>query len=58
MNIKDYIALASEAINVLDKRSFGGNLTLNINVLKAFDTLNWDFLMKVLQKFGFNQVFL
>jgi len=58
MNIKDYIALASEAINVLDKRSFGGNLTLNINVLKAFDTLNWDFFMKVLQKFGFNQVFL
>jgi hypothetical protein len=56
-NIKDCIALTSEAINVLDKRSFGGNLALKIDVSKAFDTLNWNFLIMVLKKFGFTDVF-
>jgi len=56
-NIKDCIALAYEAINVLDKRCFGGNLALKVDVSKAFHTLNWDFLIKVPQSFGFNQVF-
>jgi len=35
-NIKDCIALTSEAINVLDKKCFGGNLALKIDVSKAF----------------------
>jgi hypothetical protein len=56
-NIKDCIALASEVINVLDKKSFGGNLALKIDVSKAFDTINWDFLLKVLSCFGFNHTF-
>jgi len=56
-NIKDYIALASEAINVHDKRSFGGNLALKIDVSKAFDTISWDFLIKVLKQFGFHNTF-
>jgi len=56
-NVKDCIALASEAINVLDRRSFGGNLALKIDVYKAFDTLNWEFLIKVLKAFGFNDKF-
>lgn len=38
--VKDCIALTSEAINVLDKRCFGGNLALKIDVSKAFDTLS------------------
>jgi hypothetical protein len=41
----------------LDKKSFGGNLALKIDVSKAFDTINWDFLLKVLKCFGFNDVF-
>jgi len=54
-NIRDCIALTSEAVNLLDKRSFGGNLALKIDVSKAFDTLNWEFLINVLQGFGFNE---
>jgi len=44
-NIKGCIALTSEAINVLNKRSFRGNLALKIDVSKGFDTLNWGFLI-------------
>ena len=56
-NLKDCIALTSEAINVLDKKSFGWNLAMKIDVSKAFDTLSWEFLIYVLEKFGFNQTF-
>jgi len=57
-NIRDCITLASEAINVLDKKSFGGNLALKIDVSKAFDTLSWDFLLEVLQQVGFHSTFI
>ena len=56
-NIKDCITLTSEAINLLDKKCFGGNLALKIDISKAFDTLNWEFLLNVLKKFGFNNTF-
>jgi len=41
----------------LDKICFGGNLALKIDVSKAFDTLDWSFLLKVLHGFGFNNTF-
>ena len=41
----------------MDKKCFGGNLALKIDISKAFDTLNWDFLINVLQGFGFNNIF-
>jgi len=53
-NIKDCIFLASEAINLLDKKAFGGNIAFKIDIAKAFDTLDWSFLLKVLNSFGFN----
>jgi len=56
-NIKDCLCLASEVINILDKKAFGGNLALKIDITKAFDTLDWKFLLKVLKCFGFNQTF-
>ncbi|CAJ2652147.1 unnamed protein product [Trifolium pratense] len=56
-NIKDCIGLTYEAINLLHKKSFGGNLAMKIDISKAFDTLNWSFLLKVLKQFGFNNKF-
>jgi hypothetical protein len=56
-SIKDCICLTSEAINVLHKKSVIGNLALKVDIAKAFDTLNWDFLLKVLKCFGFSQRF-
>ena len=55
--IKDCIFLASEAINQLDKKSFGGNLAFKVDIAKAFDTIEWPFLLKVLGAFGFNEKF-
>jgi hypothetical protein len=56
-NIKDCLCTASEAINLLQNKSFGGNLALKIDITKAFDTLDWNFLIKVLTAFGFNEKF-
>lgn len=55
--IKDCICLTSEAINMLYKKSFGGNLAIKIDIAKAFDTIDWNFLLKVLKSFGFNSLF-
>lgn len=38
--IGDCICLASEGINLLDRKSFGGNLALKIDIRKAFDTID------------------
>jgi len=37
-NISDFIIIASEAINMIDKRQFGGNVALKVDIKKAFDT--------------------
>ena len=56
-NISECVILASEAINVIDKRQFGGNVALKVDIKKAFDTLDWNFLIAVLRQFGFPSVF-
>ena len=55
--IRDCICLASEVINQLDKKSYGGNLAFKVDIAKAFDTLEWSFLLKVLHVYGFNNTF-
>ncbi|GAU40289.1 hypothetical protein TSUD_362690 [Trifolium subterraneum] len=55
--IKDCICLTSESINMLHHKSFGGNLAVKIDIAKAFDTIDWSFLLKVLKSFGFSDVF-
>jgi hypothetical protein len=56
-NIKECLCIASEAANLLHNKAFGGNLALKIDITKAFDTLEWSFVLKVLKCFGFNDVF-
>ncbi|XP_058749517.1 uncharacterized protein LOC131622496 [Vicia villosa] len=38
-------------------KSYRGNVALKIDIAKAFDTLNWDFLIETLSCFGFNSKF-
>lgn len=42
---------------MLDNKAFGGNITLKFDIKKAFDTLDWGFLLKVLKAFGFHNQF-
>lgn len=56
-NIKDGICITSEAINHLHHKSYAGNLAFKVDISKAFDTLEWNFLLAVLNKFGFNEKF-
>lgn len=57
-NIADCVILASEAINSLGKKQYGGNLAMKVDISKAFDTLDWNFLVMVLNNFGFSNVFI
>jgi len=56
-NIADCVILASEMINLLTKKQFCGNIAIKVDIRKAFDTLDWEFLIVVLHKFGFNNLF-
>lgn len=56
-NIKECICIASENANLIDYKAFGGNLALKLDIRKAFDTLDWNFLISVLDAFGFNNIF-
>jgi len=56
-HISDCVILASEMVNLLTKKQFGGNIAIKVDIRKAFDTLDWNFLVAVLRKFGFNTLF-
>lgn len=57
-NIKNCICLASKEFNALDKKSFGGNLSIKVDVNKDFNILDWSFLLKALRCFGFYPKFI
>jgi hypothetical protein len=56
-HIQDCIMTASEAVNILHKKSDIPGIALKIDIRKAFDTVNWEFLLKVLQCFDFSPCF-
>ena len=51
------VILESEAINLLDKPQYGGNIAIKVDIAKSFDTLDWNFLLVVLREFGFDEMF-
>lgn len=57
-NVHNCIATTSKCANILDKKCFGGNMAMKIDIWKAFDTLSLGFLFSVLKCFGFNFKFL
>ncbi|KAL6132643.1 hypothetical protein ACLB2K_064883 [Fragaria x ananassa] len=56
-HIADYIIIISECINLLDSKCHGGNVVIKMDITKAFDTLLWDFILHVLEAFGFHPTF-
>lgn len=41
----------------MQKKSLDGNVMLKVDLAKAFNTLEWKFILKVLKKFGYNKTF-
>ena len=56
-NISHCIAIASKGINMLDKCRFGGNMALKFDIQKAFDMMDWNFIIDVLEAFDFSLQF-
>ncbi|KAM0989503.1 hypothetical protein ACFX15_012919 [Malus domestica] len=57
LSISDSIILTSECMNLLDAKCFGGNVAVKFDIKKAFDTIDWKFLLRVLRSFGFSNIF-
>ncbi|KAL6126211.1 hypothetical protein ACLB2K_074262 [Fragaria x ananassa] len=57
LTIADPIIMTSECINLLDRECKAGNIAIKFDVRKAFDTLDWGFLLRVLEAFGFSNLF-
>ncbi|XP_057786281.1 uncharacterized protein LOC131003750 [Salvia miltiorrhiza] len=56
-SIHECITLAFEGANCMERSLHGKNMALKVDIHKAFDTLRWDFLLFVLQQFGFPNIF-
>lgn len=55
-SIHENIALATEMLNNIDKKVKGQNTILKVDIAKAYDTLEWSFLLTALDRFGFHPV--
>lgn len=56
-NIHESIALAQEMVTDIDRKIEGGNLIIKFDMSKAYDRLEWRFLLKALKSMGFSKTF-
>ncbi|PKA48832.1 Putative ribonuclease H protein [Apostasia shenzhenica] len=56
-DISDNILLAQELFHSLNKGKRGGNIALKLDMEKAYDRMEWSFVMQMLTKFGFSPIF-
>lgn len=57
LSIFENITLALEMVHLLHRKNHGGNIVMKIDMAKTYDRVHWDFLLDVLQGFGFNKKF-
>ncbi|XP_035546844.1 uncharacterized protein LOC118348725 [Juglans regia] len=56
-SIFEIITLAQEMVHWLYKRNVGGNVMVKLDMAKAYDRVNWGFLLEVFRAFGFSDNF-
>lgn len=52
--ILDNVSLAQELTQDIDRHCSGRNVIFKLDMVKAYDRLEWDFLFAVLSRFGFH----
>ncbi|XP_071926046.1 uncharacterized protein [Coffea arabica] len=54
----DNFLLAQELLNDIKKPNRGGNVMLKLDMMKAYDRVSWLFLIQVLRRFGFSEIWI
>lgn len=57
-SLADNVLLAQELSHHIHSRNRGGNVILKLDMAKAFDRMSWIFLISVMRKFGFGEIWL
>ncbi|KAL3623019.1 hypothetical protein CASFOL_031835 [Castilleja foliolosa] len=57
-SIHETVALAQELTQDLDKKTFGGNLILKLDMAKAYDKMEWRFIIRAMRAYGFHEQFI
>ncbi|KAL3652392.1 hypothetical protein CASFOL_002073 [Castilleja foliolosa] len=52
-SIHESIALVQELIQSIDKKTFGGNIVMKVDISKAYDRMEWRFVIRALRSLGF-----
>lgn len=55
-NISNDIVMAQELIRDLNRKSLGGNICIKLDMAKAYDRLEWRFLLHAWKAFGFSDI--
>ncbi|XP_042964616.1 uncharacterized protein LOC122298830 [Carya illinoinensis] len=53
-SIFDNISIAQEMVQSMNKKVRGGNVMIKIDMAKAYDRVNWRFLLEVMRRLGFS----
>lgn len=54
-SISSHIVLAQDLIRDLNRKATGGNLCLKLDMAKAYDRLEWRFLLRTMKAMGFSE---
>lgn len=50
--IQDSLIISPEAINMMSKKCWVRNVIMKVDISKTFDTLDWNFILRVLNSLG------
>lgn len=53
-SIFDNISLLQEMVNSINSKARNGNVLMKVDMAKAYDSVEWDFLLHVMEAFGFS----